>query len=79
MSWNLRLEYPKKVKKFNETSHTSFVKHYIYQKVHYLHIQAIYPLPAHFTQAFEQFFEMITRLMHAAYRKIKRIITGCVK
>ena len=53
MSQNPRLEDPRTIKKFIDTLHTIFVKPDIYQKVHYLHNQSIYPLPTHLTQAFE--------------------------
>ena len=51
---NLRLEDPRTINKFNGTIHTSFFKHDIYQKVHYLHNRSIYPLRAHFSKALER-------------------------
>ena len=66
MAWNLHLGYPRKMKRFNNTLHITFVKHDIYQKVHYINIQAIYPLPTNITQAFEILDRLSTRLMHAA-------------
>ena len=38
--------------KFNEKIHTSLVKKDIYQKIHYIHKQYIYPLPTHLVRAF---------------------------
>ena len=40
MGRNLRLEDPRTIKKLNDTLHTSFVKHYIYQNIHYINNQA---------------------------------------
>ena len=65
MARNLCLADPITIKKFNDTLHTSFVKHDIYQKIHYIHIRASYPLPTHIAQAFETLDELVTRLMHA--------------
>ena len=41
MAWNLCLADPRTIKKFNDTLHTSFIRHDIYQKIHYIHNQAI--------------------------------------
>ena len=56
-----------------------FFKHDIYQKVHYLHNRVIYPLPTHLARTFEQLDELITRIIHAADKKIRIKITGRVK
>ena len=53
-------------KNFNDTPHTSFVKHDIYQKIHYIHNRAVYPLPTNIARAFERLDNFITCLMHAA-------------
>ena len=66
MSQNLRLGYSRTVNKSNDTLHTSFVKHAIYQNIHSIHNQDIYPLPTHLVQSFEILDEIITRLMHAS-------------
>ena len=66
MAWNLRLGYPMIINKFNDTLHTSFVKHYIYHKIHCIQNRDIYPLPTHIAQALERLDELITRLMRAA-------------
>ena len=65
---NLRLGYPSTINKCNDTLQTSFVKHDIYQNIHYKHNQAIYTLPSHLAQAFEELGKLITPLMHAAYK-----------
>ena len=41
MAQNLRLGDPRAVRKFNDTLYIRFVKHDIYQKIHYIHNQAI--------------------------------------
>ena len=64
MARNLYLEYPSMIKKFNDTLHTNFVSHDIYQRDHYLHIRYIYTLPAHLAQAFEQMDNLITCPIH---------------
>ena len=66
ISWNLCLEYPMTINKLNNTLHTRFVKHDIYQKIYYIHNRDIYPLPTHLAQSFEILDEIITRLMHAS-------------
>ena len=53
-AWNLCLEYTRKIKRFNVTLRTSFVKHGIYQKIHYIHVWSSYPLPTHLAQTFEK-------------------------
>ena len=50
MAQELRMKDPRMIKKLNDALHTIFVKHDIYQKVDYLNIRAIYPLPEHFEQ-----------------------------
>ena len=67
------------IKKFNDTLHTSFVKHDIYQKIHYIYNRAIYPLPTHIAQFFEILDELVTHLMHSEDKKHRRKIIGCVK
>ena len=62
---NLRLGYPGKIKKFNDTLHTSFVKHKIYQTIHSIHNRDIYPLLTHIPQAFERWYKLVTLVMHA--------------
>ena len=52
MAGNLCLEDPRTIKKINDTLHAIFVKHEMYQKIHYIHVQYIYPLPTHVAQAF---------------------------
>ena len=66
MAPNLCLADDMTIKRFNDTLNTKKFKHDIYQKIHYMHVQASYPLPTHLEQAFEKLDEMITRLMHAA-------------
>ena len=55
--------------KFNDTLHTSFVKQYIYQNIHYRHNQGICPLSVYLALAFEKLNKLITRLMHAEDKK----------
>ena len=62
-AWNLCLTYPRMIKKFNNTLHKIFVKHDIYQKIHYIHVGASYSLPINPAQDFEKLDELITRLM----------------
>ena len=57
---------PRTIKIFSDTLHTSFVKHDIYQKIYYIHVRAIYPLPKHLAQAFEKMDKFITNLIHKA-------------
>ena len=57
---------PRTIKRFNDTLHTSFIKHDIYQKINYIHVRYSYPLPIHLSQSFEELYELITRLMHTA-------------
>ena len=76
---NLCLGYSRTIKKFNDTRHTSFVKHDIYQKIHYVQSQAIYLLPTHLARDFEILGELITCLIYAADTKFRRKITGSVK
>ena len=64
MAWNLNIEDPRKIKKFNDTPDTNFFKHDIYQKVPCLNNRDIYPLPTHIARVFEILDELITRLMH---------------
>ena len=68
IAWNLCLEDSRTVNNFNDTLHMSFVKHYIYQKVNYLHIQAIYQLPSNISQSFEPLDELISGLLHEHHR-----------
>ena len=62
---NLFLTDTRRIKIFNDTLHRTFVKHEIYQKIHYIHVRASNLLPTHLAQAFEKLDELITRLMHA--------------
>ena len=71
ISRNLCLSDPRKINKFNDKLHTSFVKHDIYQKLHYIHSQAIYPLATHLAQNLEKLDTLITRLMHAADKNVE--------
>ena len=71
IAWNLHLENPRAINKFNGTLHAGFVKRDIHQKVHYLHIRAIYPLPEHLTQSFERLDELITILIYAADKNLE--------
>ena len=79
MAWNLRLEDPRTIKKFNDTLLTSFLKNDIYHRVHYLHNRDIYPLPTHLARAFERLYKLITRIMYVADKKCRSNITGRVK
>ena len=72
MEQNLSLEYPIKIKKFNDTIHISFVKHDIYQKVNYLHNQDICPHPTHIAQIFEKLNTLITPLIFAVDKNAER-------
>ena len=65
MAQNLRLADPRTIKELTDTIHTSFVKHKIYQKIHYIHNWAIYPLRTHLEWAFEILDELITHFIHA--------------
>ena len=47
MELKLRLGDSRMINKFNDTIHTSFIKHDIYQKIHYIHNRGIYALPTH--------------------------------
>ena len=76
---NLSLGYPRTIKKFNETLHTRFVKHDIYQKIHYIHNRDIYPLPTHLAWEFERLDKLITHLMYSEDKQCRRKITGRVK
>ena len=38
MEWSLCIAYPRMIKRSNDTLHTNFVKHDIYQKVQYMHV-----------------------------------------
>ena len=38
----------------------------IYQKIHYIHVRASYPLPTDLAQAFEKLDKLIIRLLHTA-------------
>ena len=66
MAHNLRLRDPREINKFNDTLHTSFVEHDIYQNINYTHNQGIYPLPTYLAQAFEKLDALINRLMNLA-------------
>ena len=70
MAWNLRLEDPRTIKKFNDTLLTSFLKNDIYHRVHYLHNRDIYPLPTHLARSFERLDKMITGIVHAADKNV---------
>ena len=63
---NLRQGDPSTIKKFNDTLNTDFVKQDHFKNIHYIHNQAIYPLPAHLTCAFERLDKLITQIMHAS-------------
>ena len=65
MAGNLCMTDPRMIKKFNDTLRTSFVKHDIYQKIHYIHNRAIYPLPARLSRTFEILDKFITHLINA--------------
>ena len=65
MSQNLCLAYPWTIKKLNDTFNTSFVKHDIYQKIHYIHNQEIYHLPTHLAQEFDILDELINHPLDA--------------
>ena len=52
-TFNLCVEDPKMIKRYNDTLHTIFVKHDIYQKIHYIYVQYSYPIPTHLAQSFE--------------------------
>ena len=79
MEQNVCLADLRTIKKFNDTLHTIFLKHDIYQKTHYIHNRAIYPLPTHLVKSFERLDNFVTRLMHATDKKYIRKITGQVK
>ena len=76
---NLCLPDTRTINIFNDTLHTSFVKYYIYQKIHFIHVQDRYPLQICLSQAFKKMDGLITRLMHATDKKYIRKITGQVK
>ena len=63
MIQNLYLADPRMINKFNDTLHTSIVKHDIYQGIDYIYNRAIYPLLTHLAWAFERLDELITHLM----------------
>ena len=63
---NLCLEDNRRIEIYNDTLHTSFVKHDIFHKNHYIHVRASYPLPTHLAKAFENLDELVIRIMHAA-------------
>ena len=79
MERNLRLEYTRTIKKFNDTLHTIFFKHDIYLKIYYIHNRAIYPVPIHPASDFEILDELITHLMYALDKKCRSKITDHVK
>ena len=79
MAQNLRLGYSRTVNKSNDNLHTSFVKHAIYQNIHSIHNQDIYPLPTYLERSFEIFEPLITRLMRAVDKKFRWKITCRVK
>ena len=62
---NLCMGDPRTINKSNDKLHTSFVKHDIYQKIHYIHNRAIYPLPARLSRTFEILDKFITHLINA--------------
>ena len=68
MEQKLCLADPRTIKKFNYTLHTSFVKHDIYQNIHYIHTWYIYPLPTYIAQYFGRLEKLITCFMHASYK-----------
>ena len=53
ISRNLRMGDPRIINKFNNTLHTSFVKHDIYQRIHYINNPDIHPLRTHIVRTFE--------------------------
>ena len=67
------------INKFNDTPHKIFVKHGMYQKIHYIHNRSIYPHPTHLSWAFEILDKLIIRLMNTEDKKHRRKITGRVK
>ena len=71
MVWNLRLGDLGSINKFNDTLQTIFVEHDIYQKIHYICNQAIYPLLSHPSWAFEILDEIITGLIYSADKKFR--------
>ena len=76
---NLCMEDLGTIKKSNDTLHTIFVKHDIYQKIHYLHSRAIYSLQSHLAWGFELLDELISLLINAVNIACRRKITGRVK
>ena len=71
MTQNLCLSDPKTINRLTYTLHTSFVKHDIYQKFYYIHVQARYPLPTNPSKSFEKLDELITRLMHTEDKNVE--------
>ena len=53
MARNFCLADLKTINKINDTLHTRFLKYDIYQKIHFIRVQDIYPLPTHLAQAFK--------------------------
>ena len=66
MAHNVCLADTRTIKKFNDKIHRRVVKHEIYQKIHYIHVQYSYPLQTHLSQDFEKWDELITRFIYAA-------------
>ena len=62
---DLRPRYHRTINKSNDNINTSFVKHRIYQKIHHIHNQSIYPLPTHIARSFEILEKLNTFIMHA--------------
>ena len=69
-AWNLCLVDPRTVWMFNDTLQTSFFKHEIYHKIHYIHVQYSYPIPTHLAQDFEKLDELINHLMHTSDKNV---------
>ena len=72
MARNLCLVDPITIKKFNDTLHTSFVKHDIYRNIRYIYNRAIYALLTHLAWDFERLDKLITQLMNAADKNAYR-------
>ena len=71
MARNLCLTYPRTINKFNDTLHKRFLKHDIYQKIHYIHNRSIYPLTTHPERVFEILNKLITLLIYAADKNVE--------
>ena len=65
MAHNLHLVDSSMINKSNDALHKSSVKQDVYQKIHYIHNQDVYPLPTHLTRVFEILDGLITHLTHS--------------